>query len=81
MLAFSTGNTVPHYPEDRTYVMRHLADTHINPLFSATVEATEEAILNALTMAKTVEGRDNRRIEAVSLTRLRALLTVADDAN
>lgn len=81
MLAFSTGNTVPHYPEDRTYVMRHLADTHINPLFSATVEATEEAILNALTMARTVEGRDNRRIEAISLTRLRALLTITHDAN
>lgn len=74
MLAFSTGNTIPHYPKDRTFPMTHLADTHLNPLLSATVEATEEAILNALTMASTVVGRDGRRVEAISLTKLRALL-------
>ncbi|MGH7250680.1 MAG: P1 family peptidase [Nitrospiraceae bacterium] len=74
MLAFSTGNTVPHYPKERTFVMTHLADTHLNPLLSATVEATEEAVLNALTAASTMVGRDNRRVEAISLPRLRALL-------
>ena len=61
MLAFSTGNTVPHYPKDRTFTMTHLSDAHINPLLSATVEATEEAILNALTMAVTTVGRDGHR--------------------
>ena len=74
MLAFSTGNTVPHYPKERTFVMTHLADTHLNPLLSATVEATEEAVLNALTAASTMVGRDNRRVEAISLPHLRALL-------
>lgn len=74
VLAFSTGNTIAHYPKDPTFAMTHLADTHLNPLFSATVEATEEAILNALTMAVTVEGRDGRRVEAISLSRLRTLL-------
>ncbi len=74
MLAFSTGNTIPHYPAEQTFSMTHLADTHINPLLSATVEATEEAILNALTMASTVVGRDDHRIEAISLSRLRSLL-------
>jgi D-aminopeptidase len=54
--------------------LTRLADTHLNPLISATVEATEEAILNALTMATTVVGRDNHRIEAISLSRLRSLL-------
>lgn len=73
MLAFSTGNTIPHYPKDRTFPMTHLADTHLNPLLSATVEATEEAILNALTMATTMVGRDGRRVEAISLSKLRAL--------
>lgn len=75
VLAFSTGNTIPHYPRERTFVMTHLADTHLNPLLSATVEATEEAILNALTMATTVVGRDQHRVEAISLSRLRALLS------
>ncbi len=74
MLAFSTGNTVPHYPKERTFTMTHLSDAHINPLFNATVEATEEAILNALTMARTTVGRDNHRVEAISLTTLRTLL-------
>jgi D-aminopeptidase len=74
MLAFSTGNTIPHYPKDQTFAMTHLADTHANPLFTATVEATEEAILNALTMATTVVGRDGRRVDAISLSRLRALV-------
>jgi D-aminopeptidase len=73
MLAFSTANVIPHYPKDRTYSLTHLADTHMNPLITATVEATEEAILNALTMASTVVGRDHHRVEAISLTRLRAI--------
>jgi D-aminopeptidase len=74
MLAFSTANVIPHYPKDRTYPLIQLADTHINPLITATVEATEEAILNALTMATTVVGRDGRRVEAISLARLRVIL-------
>lgn len=75
MLAFSTGNTVPHYPKDPIFSMTHLADTHLNPLFTATLEATEEAILNALTMATTMVGRDDHRVEAISLPRLTALLS------
>ncbi len=76
MLAFSTANVIPHYPKAPTFSMIHLADTHLNPLLTATVEATEEAIVNALTMARTVVGRDNRRIEAISLARLRTLLSL-----
>jgi D-aminopeptidase len=76
MLAFSTGNAIPHYPNERTFLITRFADTHLNPLFVATVEATEEAIYNALTMATTVVGRDNRRVEAISLSRLRQLLNL-----
>ena len=74
MLAFSTANVIPHYPKNPTYTLTHLADTHLNPMITATVEATEEAILNALTMATTVVGRDDHRIEAISLSRLRTIL-------
>jgi D-aminopeptidase len=74
MLAFSTGNTIPHYPETLTIPMTRMADTHLNPLFTATVEATEEAIVNALTMATTTMGRDDHRMEAISLSKLSALL-------
>ncbi|MGQ0555704.1 MAG: DmpA family aminopeptidase [Nitrospiraceae bacterium] len=75
MLALSTANVIPHYPKDPTYQLTHLADTHLNPLITATVEATEEAILNALTMATTVTGRDGQRIEAIDLGRLQTLLS------
>ena len=74
MLAFSTANVIPHYPKEPTYNLTHLADTHLNPFITATVEATEEAILNALTVATTVTGRDGHRIEAIDLGRLKALL-------
>jgi D-aminopeptidase len=74
MLAFSTGNIIPHYPKDPTFTMTHMGDTYLNPLFTATVEATEEAILNALTMATTMVGRDDHRVEAISLSKLTALL-------
>ncbi len=75
MLAFSTANVIPHYPKEPTYQLTHLADTHLNPLITATVEATEESILNALTMATTVVGRDDHRMEAIDLGRLKALIT------
>lgn len=74
MLAFSTGNVIPHYPKEPTFLMNHLADTHLNPLFQATVEATEEAILNALLQATTVTGRDGRRFEAISIEKLLSIL-------
>ena len=74
ILAFSTANTIPHYPQQSTFQMTHLADTHINPILAATVEATEEAILNALLQATTVIGRDDRRVEAISTSRLESIL-------
>jgi D-aminopeptidase len=74
MLAFSTANVIPHYPKDPTYNLMHLADTHLNPIISATVEATEEAILNALTMATTVVGRDGHRVEAIDLGLLKSMM-------
>lgn len=47
--------------------MRALSDHHINPLFQATVEATEEAILNVLFKAETMEGRDGNILYALPL--------------
>lgn len=62
-LAFATGNrglTQGAYgvEEPLTLPLRMLAHGHINPLFDAVVDATEEAILNAMLQAGTVTGRD-----------------------
>lgn len=74
MLAFSTGNIIPHYPNEPVFTMSHLSDAHINPILAATVEAAEEAILNALTTATTVVGRDGHRADAISLPRLQSIV-------
>jgi D-aminopeptidase len=42
-----------------------VADADLNPLFAATVLATEEAVLNALWSAERVQGREGRVIEAL----------------
>ena len=61
--------------------MTHLADTHLNSIFQATVEATEEAILNALLQATTVTGRDGRRFEAISIKEVRSILATYSSSN
>jgi D-aminopeptidase len=73
-LAFSTAHDVPHYPEARTFPVTALSNAHISPIFAATVEATEEAVGNALTMATTTVGRDGNTAHAIPLDRLKALM-------
>jgi D-aminopeptidase len=63
ILAFSTGNLglpPPETPSPAPGVssVRMLVDKALDPLFEATVEATEEAIINALLAAETMTGRD-----------------------
>lgn len=48
----------------------HINDDRIDPLFVATVEATEEAVLNALVAAETMSGREGRVVAAISHERL-----------
>jgi D-aminopeptidase len=55
-IAFSTANVIPLRGSDKELNIRFLTTEHVEPIFRATVEATEEAILNALTMGKTMEG-------------------------
>lgn len=74
MLAFSTAAVVPHDPDERTMALEALNNTHISPLFEATVECTEEAIGNALTMATTTEGRDGNKVFALPLDRLKTVM-------
>jgi D-aminopeptidase len=58
IIAFSTANVVPHYPEARTTQVTVLDQYHINPVFDATEDATEEALINALLAGQTTVGRD-----------------------
>jgi D-aminopeptidase len=60
ILAFSNAQRFPHNTEATTLNLRHVVETGnvINSLFQATIEATEEAIVNALFAAETLSGRD-----------------------
>lgn len=56
---FATGNWLTGSGESGpTRDVRMLDDHVINPLFMATIEATEEAVINALVAAETMTGRD-----------------------
>ncbi|NJF24329.1 P1 family peptidase [Thermococcus sp. Bubb.Bath] len=59
VLAFSTAQTVPIGREPE--LLSFLPDNGLSSLFRATAEATEEAIINALLQAKTVEGNGHVR--------------------
>ena len=76
-LAFSTHVSVRRTPERRAGIVMTpaLPNELVSPLFEAVIEATEEAILNSLCMARTVEGYAARsgkpsRVEAISLEAL-----------
>ncbi len=70
MVGFSTANTVPRQSKKMRYKMKVLLDTAIDPLYRATIEATEEAIMNALCMAETMEGHSGNRANALPLGRV-----------
>jgi D-aminopeptidase len=46
----------------------------MDPLFAGVVQATEEAVVNALIDNHSMTGRDNHRVDALSHERMRALL-------
>jgi D-aminopeptidase len=74
VIAFSTAHREQRNAKELTARRDQLRDEHMTPLFGATVEATEEAILNALCMATNMEGRDGHTAEALPLERVSLLL-------
>ncbi|HEX9122529.1 MAG TPA: P1 family peptidase [Actinomycetota bacterium] len=82
MLAFSTANRIPLEPRaDGTMEIRALVDgpAEASPgifseLFTATIEAVEEAVLNALFTATTTTGRDGNVLHALPLDRTLEIL-------
>jgi L-aminopeptidase/D-esterase-like protein len=72
-LAFSTANDGVAAARREVHV-NMLSNARISALFSATVQATEEAIINALVAAETMTGVDGTRIEAIPHDRVRALM-------
>jgi D-aminopeptidase len=68
-LAFSTANRGANKEPGPNSVLT-VSNERISPLFQATVEATEEAIVNAMVAAQTMTGVDGHTIQALPHERL-----------
>ncbi|MGE0131737.1 MAG: P1 family peptidase [Blastocatellales bacterium] len=72
-IAFSTAN--PNAGQSTNLAqLTMLPNDRISPLFEATVQAVEEAIINALVAAETMVGRDDHKVVALPHDRLREVL-------
>jgi D-aminopeptidase len=67
VIAFSTAHREIFENSSLTVERTQLEEKQLTPYFGATVEATEEAIVNALCMAATMTGRDNRLVKALPI--------------
>lgn len=72
-LAFSTANRDCGQTTG-VVKLEMLPNERLTPLFAATVEATEEAIINALIAARDMTGIDGKKIFAIPHDRLREVL-------
>jgi D-aminopeptidase len=72
-IAFSTANPGAAFA-DHVVDLKMLPNEKIDPLFAATVQATEEAIINAMVAAETLTGIENHKVIALPHDRLRAVL-------
>lgn len=72
-VAFSTANKGEKRAGPDISV-RMLGNEHLNPVFIATVEATEEAIVNALIAATDMTGNEGHTVRAIDHDELRAVL-------
>ena len=72
-VAFSTANPGV-YSDSSVKHVSMVPNDRMNPLFYATAQATEEAIINALLAAETMTGIDNTRVYALPVDRLRAIM-------
>ena len=74
VIAFSTANIFPRRTETGTFQIEMLINGRLNSLFQAVIEATEEAIVNSMTMATTTTGRNDRTMYAIPLTELQKVM-------
>ena len=71
IIAASTSDKVRITTDDtKTKKIEVLKNSSMSPLFLATIEATEEAIINSLFLAETMTGRDNHVVEEIPILKV-----------
>jgi D-aminopeptidase len=73
-IAFSTANPGAGMEQHHPTPVQMLPNAQIDALFEATVQATEEAVVNALVAAKTMTGADGHEVEELPHDKLREVL-------
>ncbi len=75
VIAFTTDSSM-RIPFDPPVLLSQkvLSNDAMSPLFMATIEASEEAIINSLLAAETMKGKNNRVVEALPKDKLKELL-------
>jgi L-aminopeptidase/D-esterase-like protein len=72
-IAFSTAN--PEVSKEEGLArLEMLPNESINPIFAAAVAATEEAIVNSMVAAETMEGINGNKVYAIPHDRLKAVM-------
>ncbi|MFI5093922.1 MAG: P1 family peptidase [Candidatus Acidiferrum sp.] len=72
-IAFSTANPNGE-ATDHVISLQMLPNDWLDPMFTATVQATEEAVINAMIVAETMTGIENHKAIALPHDKLRAVL-------
>jgi D-aminopeptidase len=73
-IAFSTANPNAANPDQVTHDVQTVPNDLMDPLLAGVVQATEEAVVNALIDNHSMTGRDNHRVDALQHNRMRQLL-------
>jgi L-aminopeptidase/D-esterase-like protein len=73
-IAFSTANANVAGPDQITHNVQTIPNDLMDPLFTGVVQATEEAVVNALVDNRSMTGRDNHHVEALPHDRLRQIM-------
>ena len=74
VIAFSTTNTVLISSDTNTLSIKMLRNNRMDAVYQAVIEATEEALINAMTTAITTVGKNGNIVHAIPLDRLRAVM-------
>src|SRR5881397_3414037 len=73
-IAFSTANKNVWAADQVTHAVQTIPNDLMDPIFNGVVQASEEAVVNALVDNQTMTGAGNHRVEALPHDRLRELL-------
>jgi L-aminopeptidase/D-esterase-like protein len=76
IIAFSTGNRKPRTQNGNgSFIsLKSISDMHINPVYEAVIEATEEAVINAIFCSHGMSGREQRWCPPIPQARVVELL-------